>query len=81
MYNHRAPKDRVEVVDLDPYGTAAPFIDAAAQCVQDGGTGIKLLRIKFLLIGFPTKVSFALRAPIFKSSPRRTFLKNGGSLQ
>lgn len=30
-------KDRVSVVDLDPYGTAAPFIDAAVQCVKDGG--------------------------------------------
>ncbi|KAH9952240.1 N2,N2-dimethylguanosine tRNA methyltransferase [Amylocystis lapponica] len=37
MYNHRAEKDRVDVVDLDPYGTAAPFIDAAVQCVNDGG--------------------------------------------
>ncbi|CCM02381.1 uncharacterized protein FIBRA_04476 [Fibroporia radiculosa] len=37
MYNHRAEKDRVDVVDLDPYGTAAPFIDAAVQCVHDGG--------------------------------------------
>ncbi|KAF9264645.1 N2,N2-dimethylguanosine tRNA methyltransferase [Marasmius fiardii PR-910] len=35
MYNHRL--DRVDVVDLDPYGTAAPFIDAAVQCVKDGG--------------------------------------------
>ena len=40
MYNHRTPKDRVEVVDLDPYGTAAPFVDAAVQCVSDGGTRI-----------------------------------------
>ncbi|KAH9926196.1 N2,N2-dimethylguanosine tRNA methyltransferase-domain-containing protein [Fomitopsis serialis] len=37
MYNHRTEKTRVDVVDLDPYGTAAPFIDAAVQCVQDGG--------------------------------------------
>lgn len=37
MYNHRAEKDRVDVVDLDPYGTAAPFIDPAVQCVNDGG--------------------------------------------
>ena len=37
MYNHRSGKDRVDVVDLDPYGTAAPFIDAAVQCVNDGG--------------------------------------------
>lgn len=37
MYNHRAPKDRVDMVDLDPYGTAAPFIDAAIGCIADGG--------------------------------------------
>ncbi|KAH8833663.1 N2,N2-dimethylguanosine tRNA methyltransferase [Flagelloscypha sp. PMI_526] len=37
MYTHRQPSKRVEVVDLDPYGTAAPFIDAAVQCVADGG--------------------------------------------
>lgn len=37
MYMHRAPKDRVAVVDLDPYGTAAPFIDAAMGCIEDGG--------------------------------------------
>jgi hypothetical protein len=24
-------------VDLDPYGTAAPFVDPAIQCVKDGG--------------------------------------------
>jgi tRNA G26 N,N-dimethylase Trm1 len=38
MYSHRALKDRVDVVDLDPYGTAAPFIDAAVQSVRDDGT-------------------------------------------
>ena len=37
MYSHRSTKDRVDVVDLDPYGTAAPFIDGAVQCVNDGG--------------------------------------------
>ncbi|KAG6874180.1 hypothetical protein C0995_003726 [Termitomyces sp. Mi166 len=37
MYSHREEKDRVDVIDLDPYGTAAPFIDAAIQCVKDGG--------------------------------------------
>ncbi|KAK0503296.1 tRNA methyltransferase [Armillaria luteobubalina] len=37
MYNHREERQRVDVVDLDPYGTAAPFIDAAVQCVNDGG--------------------------------------------
>jgi tRNA G26 N,N-dimethylase Trm1 len=37
MYNHRTEKTRVDVVDLDPYGTAAPFIDAAVQSVNSGG--------------------------------------------
>jgi tRNA G26 N,N-dimethylase Trm1 len=37
IYSHREIKRRVDVVDLDPYGTASPFIDAAAQAVNDGG--------------------------------------------
>jgi tRNA (guanine26-N2/guanine27-N2)-dimethyltransferase len=37
MYQHREDRHRVDVVDLDPYGTAAPFIDAGIQCVNDGG--------------------------------------------
>ena len=37
MYSHRPENLRVDVVDLDPYGTAAPFIDSAVQCVSDGG--------------------------------------------
>lgn len=37
MYSHRSERSKVDVVDLDPYGTAAPFIDAAVQCLNDGG--------------------------------------------
>eukprot|EP00047_Mylnosiga_fluctuans_P012301 m.25284 g.25284 ORF g.25284 m.25284 type:complete len:645 (-) comp4140_c0_seq2:811-2745(-) len=37
MYQHRQPASRFEVVDLDPYGSAAPFLDAAIQSVADGG--------------------------------------------
>lgn len=36
MYQHRE-KGRFDMVDLDPYGSAAPFLDAAVQCVNDGG--------------------------------------------
>ena len=36
MYNHRVKQ--VDCVDLDPYGTAAPFLDAALQATADGGT-------------------------------------------
>lgn len=37
MYNHREPSKRFDVVDLDPYGSAAPFIDGGVQSVSDGG--------------------------------------------
>lgn len=37
MFAHRHERNRVDVVDLDPYGTAGPFIDSAVQCVEDGG--------------------------------------------
>lgn len=31
------PPDGWDVIDLDPYGTAAPFLDAAVQAVRDDG--------------------------------------------
>lgn len=37
MYTHRGDNNRFDVVDLDPYGTASPFLDAAVQSVSDGG--------------------------------------------
>jgi tRNA G26 N,N-dimethylase Trm1 len=37
MYRHRRPTERVSAVDLDPYGCPSPFLDAAVQCVSDGG--------------------------------------------
>ena len=40
MYSHRDTQTRVDVVDLDPYGTAAPFIDSAVQSVRDGGESL-----------------------------------------
>ncbi|KAL8728269.1 MAG: hypothetical protein Q9166_005510 [cf. Caloplaca sp. 2 TL-2023] len=39
MYHHIAHKkeELFHVIDLDPYGTAVPFLDAAVQAVSDGG--------------------------------------------
>jgi tRNA (guanine26-N2/guanine27-N2)-dimethyltransferase len=39
MKNHRHPvkSDKYDVVDLDPYGSATPFLDAAVQAVRDDG--------------------------------------------
>ena len=38
MYMHREPTLNYDVIDLDPYGSAAPFLDSAVQAVSgDGG--------------------------------------------
>ncbi|KAK4693858.1 tRNA (guanine26-N2/guanine27-N2)-dimethyltransferase, partial [Phenoliferia sp. Uapishka_3] len=37
MYNHRTDSARFDCVDLDPYGSAVPFLDAAIGSVSDGG--------------------------------------------
>lgn len=34
---HKHKMDRFDVIDLDPYGSPAPFLDAAVQAVQDKG--------------------------------------------
>lgn len=37
MHSSKGMTERFDVIDLDPYGSAAPFLDAAVQSVQDGG--------------------------------------------
>lgn len=38
MYQHRhPPSSRFDAIDLDPYGSAATFLDSAVQAVADGG--------------------------------------------
>jgi tRNA (guanine26-N2/guanine27-N2)-dimethyltransferase len=37
QHMHATGAARYTVIDLDPYGTAAPFLDAAVQAVADGG--------------------------------------------
>lgn len=37
MYSHRTPEKRFDCIDLDPYGSAVPFLDAAIGAVTDGG--------------------------------------------
>lgn len=37
MILNRNAEKQFDVVDLDPYGTAAPFLDGAVQAVKDGG--------------------------------------------
>lgn len=37
MYQHQKVPERFDVIDLDPYGSPAPFLDAAVQAVSEGG--------------------------------------------
>lgn len=37
MYEKRGKTDRYDVIDLDPYGSPAAFLDAAVQAVSEGG--------------------------------------------
>ena len=37
MHQHRGKNDSFDVIDVDPYGTASIFLDAAVQSVKHGG--------------------------------------------
>lgn len=37
MYQHKSPKEKFDVIDLDPYGSPTPFLDGAVQAVAEGG--------------------------------------------
>jgi tRNA (guanine26-N2/guanine27-N2)-dimethyltransferase len=37
MYNQSSIQSYMDIIDLDPYGSASPFIDAAVQSISDGG--------------------------------------------
>nr|XP_012417316.1 PREDICTED: tRNA (guanine(26)-N(2))-dimethyltransferase isoform X2 [Odobenus rosmarus divergens] len=37
MYQHQKASERFDIIDLDPYGSPAPFLDAAVQAVSEGG--------------------------------------------
>ncbi|AEY98896.1 FAGR075Wp [Eremothecium gossypii FDAG1] len=37
MYRSKAEGKKFHVIDLDPYGTATPFIDASLQSIEEGG--------------------------------------------
>ncbi len=43
MYVNRSPEKQFDVVDLDPYGSAAQFIDGAVQSVAEGGEFSEIL--------------------------------------
>lgn len=40
MYQHQKMSERFDVIDLDPYGSPSPFVDAALQAVSEGGEAL-----------------------------------------
>lgn len=67
MYNHRVTK--VDCVDLDPYGTAAPFLDAALQATADGGAS----HLPFDCVRVCTSSSLLTRPQVCLPSPAPTW--------
>ena len=59
MYEHRDPTMNFDVIDLDPYGTACPFIDSAVQAISDGGLLIVTCTDSPVLSGNYPEVCFA----------------------
>lgn len=37
MYKHKSFQTQFHVIDLDPYGSPSSFLDAAVQCISNGG--------------------------------------------
>lgn len=50
MYNHRSDTTRFDCVDLDPYGSAVPFLDAAIGAVADGGRAASFSTTPYLVL-------------------------------
>lgn len=46
MYEMRGKKERYDVIDLDPYGSPASFLDAAVQAVSEGGETNMLMLVR-----------------------------------
>ena len=40
MYQHRNEDKRFDCIDLDPYGSAVPFLDSAMNAIADGGASL-----------------------------------------
>ena len=60
MYSHTSPASaQFDVIDLDPYGSASEFLDAAVQAVTDGGLLAITCTDKAVLCGAWGEVAYA----------------------
>ncbi len=66
MYQHRAEEARFDCVDLDPYGSAVPFLDAAMNAIADGGA--------CLILPFPLLTQSGLRGVSCRLAEQRLLL-------
>jgi len=66
MYEMRGKKQRYDVIDLDPYGSPAAFLDAAVQAVGEGGEPAERFNIGVLLVNetHGKKISFSKRREV-----------------
>jgi tRNA (guanine26-N2/guanine27-N2)-dimethyltransferase len=59
MFKNRMYEDRFLVVDIDPYGCAAQFLDGAVQCISDGGLLMVTCTDMAILCGNHSETCFA----------------------
>lgn len=59
LYMNRGLKQRFTIVDIDPYGCPAPFLDAAVQSVVDGGMLMVTSTDMAILCGNHTETCYA----------------------
>lgn len=80
MMASRRGRDQFDVVDLDPYGTAAIFLDAATQAVAEGGllcvtcTDMAVLCGSGAEAGYAKYGAYSLRAPFCHEQALRIVL-------
>eukprot|EP00118_Oscarella_pearsei_P012797 m.96803 g.96803 ORF g.96803 m.96803 type:complete len:518 (+) comp36924_c0_seq3:90-1643(+) len=67
MYQHRA--DKFDIIDLDPYGSPSPFLDAAVQAVSDGGLLCVTCTDLGVLCGNHSETAFAKYGSVSLKAP------------
>lgn len=57
LIEHSSPRDRFDIVDIDPFGSPAPYLDCVARAVRDGGMISATATDTAVLCGVYPKVS------------------------
>lgn len=68
MYTRRSPEKQFDVIDLDPYGSVAMFLDGAVQAVKNGGLLCVTCTDSAVLCGNHPEAAFAR----YNAVPMRT---------